>query len=198
LIETISISKGNKKLKNISSFSLPPVASCLFHTYCSDKCYAKKAYRAYPNTKNAYDRNFRVAKENLENLKKQLMEYLRSYNGDYFRIHVSGDYYSQEYLNMWIEVCKENPNIHFMSFTKCYTFDYDGKPDNMEVIFSTFDSMPSGTSDKIRNKYNKPIAHAGDSNPDESYYNNCADDCSQCKICWNLSENNRGVFFHYH
>ena len=197
-MEIISISKGNKKLKNISSFSLPPVISCIFHTYCADKCYARKAYRAYPNTKNAYDRNFRVAKENLENLKEQLIEYLRSYNGNYFRIHVSGDFYSQEYLNMWIEICKQYPKIHFMAFTKCYTFDYDGKPDNMEVIFSTFESMPAGTSDKIRNKYNRPIAFAGESNPDKAYYNECADDCSQCKVCWHLSDDSKGVFFHYH
>ena len=149
-MEFISISKGNKKLKNISSFSLSPIASCPFHKYCSDKCYARKAYRAYPNTKNAYDRNFRIAKENPENLKTQLVEEFRSYKGNYFRIHVSGDFYSQEYLDMWKEICKQFPDIQFMSFTKCYTFDYDGKPENMEVIFSTFDSMPTGTSNKIR------------------------------------------------
>lgn len=197
-MEQISISKGNKKLKNIASFSLPPVESCLFHKYCADKCYAKKAYKAYPNTKNAYDRNFRIVKENPDEFKKQIVEFLNNYPRKYFRIHVSGDYYSQAYLNMWIEIAKQFPNIHFMSFTKCYSFDYSGKPDNMEVIFSTFDNMPKGTSNRIREKYNKPIAHAGELNPDEKYYNNCVDDCSQCKVCWHLSDEGRGVFFHYH
>jgi hypothetical protein len=197
-VDIISISKGNKKLKDIASFSLPPIFSCPFHKYCSDKCYARKSYRAYPNTKNAYDRNFRIAKENPENLKEQLMENLRSYESEYFRIHVSGDFYSQEYLNMWIETCKQFPDKHFMAFTKCYSSDYEEKPDNMEVIFSTFDNMPAGTSDKIRNKYNRPIAHAGESNPDKSYYNDCPDDCSQCKVCWHLSDESKGVFFHYH
>ena len=197
-MEYISISNGNKKLKYIASFSLPPVESCLFHKYCAEKCYARKAYRAYPNTKNAYDRNFRIVRENPGEFKKQMVEFLRSYARTYFRIHVSGDYYSQAYLNLWKEIARLFPNIRFMSFTKCYSFDYSGMPDNMEVIFSTFDNMPKGTSNRIRKKYNKPIAHAGESNPDKAYYNDCVDDCSQCKICWHLSEENRGVFFHYH
>lgn len=197
-MELISISETNKKLKGIASFSLPPVESCPNHSFCAVKCYARKAYRAYPNTTKAYDRNFRVAKENLDNLKQQLLDYLKNYKRQYFRIHVSGDFYSQKYLNMWIEICKENPDIRFMSFTKCYSLDYSNKPDNLEIIFSTFDNMPKGTSDKIKKKYNKPIALAGESNPEKNYYLKCIDDCGACKSCWHLSENGKGVFFEYH
>lgn len=195
-MEKLSISPGNKKLKNIASFSLPPVESCLFHTYCADKCYARKAYRAYPNTFKAYNRNFRIAKENLENLKNQLVGYLQTYNHNYFRIHVSGDFFSQKYLDMWKAIAKQFPKINFMGFTKCYSFDYTGMPDNMKIIFSTFESMPEGTSDKIRKKYSKPIAFAGTIKPAGDYYNDCIDDCSECKVCWHLKD--KGVFFHYH
>lgn len=197
-MEKISISKGNMKIGHIASFSLPPIESCIFHKYCADKCYAKKAYKAYTNTKNAYNRNYRIAKNNLEDLKNQLVEELRSYKHSYFRIHVSGDFYSQAYLDAWKEICKEFPNINFMAYTKAYTFDYDGMPKNMEVIFSTFDNMPAGTSERLRNKYNRPIALAGNSNPDKDYYNHCIDDCDQCKLCWGLSKTSKGVFFHYH
>jgi hypothetical protein len=197
-MELISISNGNMKIGKIASFSLPPIESCNFHKYCADKCYAKKAYKAYPNTRRAYDRNFRIAKENLENLKTQIIEFLRSYKHSYFRMHVSGDFFSQDYLNMWKEICKQFPKINFMAYTKCYSFDYEGMPENMEVIFSTFENMPAGTSKRLREKHNRPVALAGTKNPDEEYYSKCIDDCSKCKLCWKLSETKKGVFFHYH
>jgi hypothetical protein len=184
------------KVGRISSFSLPPVISCLNSTHCEEKCYAKKAYRSYPNTTKAYDRNLRIAKKSLDNLKQQLVEYLSSYKKDKFRIHVSGDFISQKYLDMWIYIARRFPNIGFMAFTKVYWFDYSKIPSNLEVIFSVFDTMPKTTISRLKSKYNKPIALAGETRP--KGYMDCPGNCETCGACWSLSKTKTDVFFHYH
>jgi hypothetical protein len=194
----ISISPGNKKLKNIASFSLPPVASCLNHKHCASKCYALKAFRAYPNVKKAYSRNFDIVKSDLKDFENQMEKFLSNYEKKYFRIHVSGDFFSQEYLNSWIILASKFKKIRFKAFTKSYWLNFDNKPANMEIVFSTFDTMPKGTDEKLKKKYDFPIAAAGEKNPDESKYENCEDDCSVCKKCWHLSETGKNVFFKYH
>lgn len=34
------------------------------------------------------------------------------------RIHAAGDFFNQDYFNMWVEIAKENPNIEFWAYTK--------------------------------------------------------------------------------
>jgi len=38
------------------------------------------------------------------------------------RIHQSGDFFSQEYLDMWLGVCENNPLVEFWAFTKSINF----------------------------------------------------------------------------
>jgi hypothetical protein len=189
---------GNKKLKNIASFSLPPVQSCLNHKHCALKCYAQKAYKAYPNVKKAYNRNYQIVKNDLDDFKSQMMEFLDSYEKQYFRIHVSGDFFSQEYLDTWLEICAKYPNIRFLAFTKSYWLKYENKTGNLSIVFSTFDTMPENTDNKLSEKYGFPIARAGAINPASEKYIDCLDDCSKCKSCWHLSETGNNVFFKYH
>ena len=143
---TMSISQGNRKVGKIDSFSLPPVDSCVNSKTCAvfvdeqgktHKCYAVQPYIQYKQVKAAYDRNFELVKENLAELKKQLLKYFRRYNRRLFRIHVSGDFPNVEYVQMWIDVIAANPQIKFMAFTKAYGFFYKKTlPENFVVIFS--------------------------------------------------------------
>ncbi len=183
------------KVGKIASFSLTPIVTCPNHKWCSAKCYALKAYRAYPNTKAAYDRNTDMAQNNLPELKAQLKTFLTAYKRNYFRLHVSGDFFSQAYLDMWIEVIEEYPDINFLAFTKAFTLNYSEKPDNLEILFSTFDTMPSRTDDKLTAKYGFQVALAGKNNPG---YHECPGSCETCKTCWHASEENTNIFFHYH
>lgn len=34
------------------------------------------------------------------------------------RIHMSGDFYSQDYFDMWLDICRKNKNVEFWSYTK--------------------------------------------------------------------------------
>ncbi len=182
----------------LASFSVTPVETCPNHSHCAAKCYALKAYKAYPATKLAYDRNTDLARNNIPELKRQLQEFLTTYKKDYFRIHVAGDFFSQSYLNMWIEVITEFPNINFLAFTKAFTLDYSEKPDNLQILFSTFDTMPKGTDKKLYEKYKFQIARAGEVNPDPDNYKECPGSCETCKSCWHANENKHNIFFHYH
>ena len=38
------------------------------------------------------------------------------------RIHMSGDFYSQDYFDMWLQICKENPNVEFWAYTKSLNY----------------------------------------------------------------------------
>ena len=34
------------------------------------------------------------------------------------RIHASGDFFSQTYFDMWLQICRDNPNVEFWAYTK--------------------------------------------------------------------------------
>jgi hypothetical protein len=113
----VFMSKGNLKLsKKIKIFNLPAIQSCPNSSQCAKFCYARKAERQYPAVRAARGRNFRLAKEAPELLKKQILSKLES--GDIVRIHESGDMFSQAYLDMWFEIAKERPDVRFYTYTK--------------------------------------------------------------------------------
>ena len=53
------------------------------------------------------------------------------------RIHDSGDFYSMEYLNKWVQIAYDNPTVRFYAYTKSFKF-FNGRklPDNFDVIYS--------------------------------------------------------------
>ncbi|MCP5003716.1 MAG: hypothetical protein GY941_07145 [Planctomycetes bacterium] len=38
------------------------------------------------------------------------------------RVHSSGDFYSEEYFKMWLDLCQKNPSIEFWAYTKSLLF----------------------------------------------------------------------------
>ena len=45
----------------------------------------------------------------------------------YFRIHSSGDFYSQAYIDKWEQITKNNPSVIFYAYTKQKRkFNFDG------------------------------------------------------------------------
>lgn len=38
----------------------------------------------------------------------------------YFRIHVSGDFYSPVYIEQWIELCQSRPDVKFWAYTRSW------------------------------------------------------------------------------
>ncbi len=206
------ISKGNKKTGGIDNFNLPPIKSCLNHKTCATftdkagkkhKCYAVQPYTQYKQTRRAWDENFSLAQTDLPELEKQLLKYFKGYNGKLFRIHVSGDFFSTEYLDMWIRVIKANPDVKFLAYTKVYGF-FNNKelPGNFTVLLSFMPSIPTEQVVSFAKKIGLPVAHATDKRPDN--FITCPEqttdrkvNCAQCKLCWNVNELKRPMNIHF-
>lgn len=52
------------------------------------------------------------------------------------RVHDSGDFYSQEYLDKWAAIASAYPNIIFYAYTKANTLDFTRLPSNFRITFS--------------------------------------------------------------
>ena len=133
------ITFGNNKLhKNWANFSLPTELTCPKQTeYCKQYCYAKKAeaqyYKTVPQFKKA---NYILSQSdsfidlmiNKINNKKEKIKV--------FRIHVSGDFYSQEYFNKWCEIARNFSIIPFIAFTRNNDLNLQLKPQNLILKYS--------------------------------------------------------------
>ena len=54
----------------------------------------------------------------------------------YFRIHASGDFFSKNYFNKWVEIAKKRPLTIFLAFTRNHTLDLENVPDNLIIYYS--------------------------------------------------------------
>ena len=68
------------------------------------------------------------------------------------RIHMSGDFYSQDYFDMWLDICNENPKIEFWAYTKSLKYwvkRINEIPDNLILTASK-----GGRNDDLIDEYN--------------------------------------------
>lgn len=144
----LSISNSNAKI-NHPYFSLPAGYTCPFADVCKSfvnrdrsdfkssgmkimdtgdvRCYAASAELAYPAVQNSRWKNFDLLQKfkgdvkGMANLIEKSLEY-HGKNFTLFRIHESGDFYSQEYFDAWLEVIAKNPSIKFYAYTKAIPY----------------------------------------------------------------------------
>lgn len=84
---------------------------------CHD-CYADKGLYNMPNVANAYGwRGKLTFREDFVHIINWELEKLKK-RPKYFRIHDSGDFYSDKYLRKWCDIIWNNPDIHFYCYTK--------------------------------------------------------------------------------
>ena len=112
--------RGNKKLNtSILSFSLPSISTC--GQYCKG-CYDIRAMRYTSARKKRYV-NYSMAYHKRDELKALILKQIKnSRTCEFVRLHVGGEFFSMEYVNMWQSICKEvkeeNPDIRFYTYTK--------------------------------------------------------------------------------
>ena len=131
------LKKGNTKLgKKIWDFSLPPVASCPDSTECAITCYAVKSYELYKDAELSWNNNFKLVINNLDSFKELVINQLSKGKIKSLRIHASGDFYTIDYLNAWLEIIKQFPEIDFFDYTKAFQGSDIVKPSNLNIIDS--------------------------------------------------------------
>ena len=116
---TEPLTYGNSKLdKSIAIFDMLAIVTCLNCETCKDTCYALKAQRQYVNVLLKRSLNTYLAMHHLDVLHDKIAHQLYKGNKDVVRIHSSGDFISQDYINMWTSLAKCFPHIRFYSYTK--------------------------------------------------------------------------------
>ena len=146
------VSNGNSKMGRIPNWSVVPVRDCPNCTECREKCYALKAWRQYPSTRNSWNANSREA--HAGDL-KSVREYLTRKKPRWFRVHVAGDFFSREYAQQWAEIARQFPQTRFLAFTKAFAqIEGVNWPENVAVVRSVFPGQ------SLRG--NGPIAFAGE------------------------------------
>lgn len=188
---------GNSKLSdNIAIFSLMEILTCLDCSTCAGTCYAKKSNR-YATSYNHKLINTFLACNNLDLLKSFIVDDLqhRPKRIEFVRIHEAGDFFSQEYINMWFSVARLFPELKFYFYTKSDKYlDFSGRPENMNMVYSLY---PNGAKNygtiedlqQLRAAYPERNIHLC------SYG---AEHAEKCGVSCTLCMNNPYVFFLEH
>jgi len=209
-IGKISISAGNMKTGRIPAFSLLPGVTCSKAACAScltDGCYAvKSAFQHGYNINNnttltAWARNTAIAKKDLPALESYLNQYFDSMTAPrFFRIHVSGDFFSVEYAEMWRRVIIAHPHTKFLFFTKQWdvmrAVDFLNI-ENLSPVLSGWTGCPV-PQDLIDKGFRVAWCDDGKENriPDDAI--ECPGNCESCGMCWNLYKVNHDTYFHKH
>jgi hypothetical protein len=130
---------GNGKLgRAVAIFNLPAGHSCPFASQCQSfadrltgrikdgpntvfRCYAA-SLETRPNVRRAHWHNFDLIRKAksvsaiTDLIAKNLPEAIR------YRIHSSGDFFSQDYFDAWINVARMNPSSIFYAYTKALPY----------------------------------------------------------------------------
>lgn len=159
------LTNGNRELKadGIFTWSLPALAAklstgknmlvCPSAGVCANLCYARSGTYNFSNVKAAHTRNLELILDNPIGWKNRLNDELKTkryQGGKSVRIHDSGDFFSDAYFELWLEIAHDNPDVFFYAYTKevAMVKRYE-LPKNFVIIFSM-----GGTQDHLVDKEN--------------------------------------------
>ena len=143
LTQNSKLKETSKKLGlKIFNFSIPAYKSksgkvvCPFAESCVKYCYAQKGnYKRFPKVAEGMEERFLISKS--LNFVALMDIEINKKKADAVRIHDSGDFYNNEYIEKWVNIAMLNPNINFYAYTKSIPlFKGRNLPKNMDVIFS--------------------------------------------------------------
>lgn len=164
----LKFARGNTKLiRGQVIFDLPAGWTCPFAKECHAKaardgssltqgehtrfrCYAATAELVFKGARDNRWENF----ETLKGRTKQEMVEIISFNlphGELYRIHSSGDFFSQTYFDAWLEVARMFPDRIFYAYTKALPYwikRLQEIPDNFKLVASH-----GGTHDHLITKH---------------------------------------------
>lgn len=129
---------SNTKLgKHIAAFSLPAVHTCPGRTkLCESFCYATSGFFNMNNVKNSLKTNYLGSQDPsfVSDINGQIQ---RSKTLKAVRIHPSGDFYNEAYVEKWIEIVKANPDVQFWAYTRSW------RVPNMVKSLETLSALPN-------------------------------------------------------
>jgi hypothetical protein len=106
---------------------------------CRAVCYAKQGSYTWPAVRAARAHNLehflavgpeRFAADAIADLTRYVKRY------DIVRVHDSGDFFSQDYLDAWLTIARAFPATRFYCYTKSFHLDWSRTPSNFAVTQS--------------------------------------------------------------
>lgn len=106
----------NKTIK-VYTWNLPAGKTCPGTTeYCARYCYARKRHFSCENVQRAHEANL-TASRRADFVTRMTGECTDKY---IIRVHSSGDFYSPEYIDKWIEIARQCPGPIFFAYTRTW------------------------------------------------------------------------------
>ena len=113
------LTAGNSKLDpSVLTFDTPAIVTCGNCKNCARKCYAMKSQRLWADTYNARALHLWLAVKQPEYLESLICAQLEKADQPYVRLHSSGDFFSQSYIDMWARIAAAFPRKRFYFYTK--------------------------------------------------------------------------------
>ena len=217
------ISKGNEKIGNTLNFSLPAVYGCTTECFktCARafltgektlSCYAVKDYRnksvvyarfcnLYYAKKRKYELMGFIIRTIREELKKRENPRCKCYRKPlYFRLHESGDFFSVEYLGIWIDIARMFPQVTFYTYSKAFSVliqKKDNIPANLRILLSAWNGLE--IPEELRERF--PVAYVSENTIPNSVScpaTGSKKDTMNCERCGYLCAKNYNVRFNPH
>lgn len=214
-MKILTLSTGNKKLVTTSTeqfliWNLLCQSTCPFKTdLCTKDCYAKKAENLYPTVKPCRTNNTieSTKPDFVYNMTNTINYYInkKSIKGKtvYFRIHESGDFYSQTYYDKFVQIAKNCPTVQFLAYTKSVKYVVESKlerPTNLCIRYSIWDDTKK-TEVELADSIKLPIYTAFMPKEYEEKLvsencTRCTCDCTHCKKCYSNKVERLAVAIH--
>lgn len=189
----IEVKKGNLKLsKKVGIWTLP-AGQEVCGRECKG-CYALKSQRQYKNAYAYRMRNYEASKLDTFvsdiDLKKCSI----------IRVHESGEFYSQEYIDKWVEIAKNYPTTIFYAYTKRLN-DFDFLKLEALPNFVLHNSLYGGVINYGKDistqaeKFGGFVCPLTQKHNGKDWHGKCGDECTWC-----MEKCNQGtpIFFEQH
>lgn len=87
---------------------------------CRKVCYARNGTYLWPVVLGRHQANLMYVLDDPARWETTMVAELgaRKFRGAWIRIHDSGDFFSDDYLRMWLRVCAARPEVNFYCYTK--------------------------------------------------------------------------------
>jgi len=193
---------GNKKTglsgnlyKSIFVWNLPAAATCPGASpWCLTCCYnADTRVDVFPISR--WMQNWSAVEERPTEVETTICSQLQvAPQPAAVRIHSSGDFYSSDYVALWLRICARNPDVHFWSYTRSWAnpnirtaLEELRKQPNVQIFASWDASMPSAPPEWRQSVVRSEPA--SDEQQSESVALNCPEEisggptCASCGYC---------------
>ena len=106
---------------------------------CASFCYARSGTYNFSNVKRRHIQNLEYILEDPDGWFNQMLEEVQKPKmaGKHIRIHDAGDFFTEDYLHLWIKIAELTPEVTFYCYTKEVTlFKRQKFPPNFKYLFS--------------------------------------------------------------